>query len=241
MAVLDTSLTLAELVTAHPELAAELDRQHVDYCSMGKRTISMVCTDRGMEPALFTARLEPLLSPHGAPDWAHLSAAELCEHVVDTHHRLLWTELPRLGAALEEVATRQRRYVPWLTDASSCFDALRHQCETHLTYEERVLFPAIIELARTGELPHAHCRTLAGQFSATRREHDHLFQLFDLLRRVVRNSRNVTGEDETLVECALAISRLESDTRLHVHKENNVLYPAVASIEEQLRQARNKR
>ncbi|MEZ5259546.1 MAG: DUF542 domain-containing protein, partial [Ilumatobacteraceae bacterium] len=199
-------MTLGDLVTAHPELAPVLDHRHVDYCSMGQRTLEMVCSDRGLDPASFLDELTGRAADAPLPAWASMNVVDLCAHILEVHHVPLWTELARLDESLQDLDSVHGRYVPWLGDAVCCFASLRSETERHLRYEEQILFPAIGELFTSGHLPHVHCRTLAGQFSATRREHDHLFQLFDLLRRVVRNARGLAGEESRLADAARAVA-----------------------------------
>ena len=52
---IDPSITLADLVTGHPDLARELENRSLDYCCGGQRTLAEACRDLGLDPEV-TAR-----------------------------------------------------------------------------------------------------------------------------------------------------------------------------------------
>lgn len=235
MTTIDASMTLGELVTAHPELAPELERTGLDYCCAGGRSITLACTDRGIDRSGLLERLAAATVDHGAPEWATMPLGALVDHIEQTHHRFLRTELPRLSAALAEVARTARTDCHELEDARSCFEAFRRETEPHLEHEERVLFPSIRRLVRTGELPPFHCGTLGGTISVLRREHEHHDELLGLLRTVTHGFRPRPGADDARAECYRDLARLEADLHLHLHKENNVLFRGVALAEEGVR------
>ncbi len=50
MPSIETSSTLAELVTVNPGLARELERRNLDYCCGGQRTLAEACSEVGLDP-----------------------------------------------------------------------------------------------------------------------------------------------------------------------------------------------
>ena len=100
MTTIDTGTRLADLVTAHPRLARELERRGLDFCCGGDQTMDEACRAAGLDPATVAAELAAVTAAaddERAP-WATMGPAELVDHIVDSHHRFLWDELPRAEA-----------------------------------------------------------------------------------------------------------------------------------------------
>lgn len=224
--------TLAALVTDHPDLAPELDRRNLDYCCGGHRTLAEACAEQGLDPATLAAELSARLGAGPAPDWSRLGPAELVDHLVATHHRYLDAQLPWLSALLAKVESVHRARHPELGDVRATFEDLRADLEPHLQKEERVLFPMIRELAASTMAPRFHCGSLRNPISVMMAEHD---RAGELLRTLRVQTRNYTIPDDACAAYAAAyrgLERLETDTHLHVHKENNLLFPAVVAMED---------
>src|SRR5262245_30323683 len=92
--------TLAEIVTTDPDLSRHLERRGLDYCCGGARTIEHACLDQGLDVGTVLAELSRAAADRPAPDWAGMDAGRLVDHIEITHHRYLWTELPRLSALM---------------------------------------------------------------------------------------------------------------------------------------------
>ena len=147
MDVIDLSATLATLVTEHPELAREFERRGFDYCCHGAQTLRAACDAAGLDPSVIAEDLSLGTSSTEPPAWASMDALTLMDHLVDTHHRYLWDELPRLSALVAKVHGVHAERHPELEAVKEVYDALRADLEPHLLKEERVLFPMARELA----------------------------------------------------------------------------------------------
>src|SRR4029450_945191 len=103
--------------------------------------------------------------------------------------------------------------------------------EPHMLKEERVLFPMIRELTRSPAMPSFHCGTLRNPISVMLREHDAVGELLVQLRRLTDNYTPPSDGCSSYIACMAALAELEADTHLHIHKENNVLFPMVVQLE----------
>ena len=65
-------------------------------------------------------------------------------------------------------------------------------------------------------------------------EHDRVGELLAELRRLTDGYRPPADGCASYRACYAGLAELEADTHLHVHKENNVLFPAVVRLEERL-------
>jgi regulator of cell morphogenesis and NO signaling len=231
MTGIDLKTTLGALVTQRPELARPLDRIGLDYCCGGERTVAEAAVAAGLdadEVVTLLAEEAPIESPD---DWASLGPSELVDHLEATHHRYLREALPRLTELIDRVLSAHGERHPELRDARATFLALRRDLEPHLLKEEQILFPMIRELMASPVPPTFHCGTLANPIRVMGMEHDGAGELLARLRDQTTGYA-VPDDGCTRYRALFAgLVELEADTHLHIHKENNVLFPAVVAEE----------
>jgi regulator of cell morphogenesis and NO signaling len=229
--IITTTTTLAEIVNRYPDLARELERRSLDYCCGGRRTLAEACQAKGLDPDLTADELAAATSASPAA-WAGLGPAELVDHLEATHHAYLHDELPRLSALVHKVAGVHGDRHPELVEIEHTYDALRAELEPHLMREERVLFPMVRELAAvTGPVPAFHCGSLANPISVMLADHDRAGDLLSRLRRLTGDYAPPDDACASYTALYAGLRELESDTHLHVHKENNLLFPAVIELQ----------
>lgn len=223
--------TLAELVTADPRTARVLEGHGLDYCCGGRRTLADACSEAGVDPAVVVDALIAA-PPQDGPDWGGMAPAELVDHLEATHHAYLHTEFGRLTALADKVASVHGERHPELVEVQATYAELRADLEPHLMKEENVLFPLIRELDASGGAAAPHCGSLeTGPIRVMMMEHDRAGELLAELRKLTNGYE--VPDDGCASYRALyeGLAELEADTHLHVHKENNVLFPAVIEIE----------
>ena len=120
---------------------------------------------------------------------------------------------------------------PELVEVALCFSQVHADLEPHLLKEERVLFPMIRELATSSGIPAFHCGSLRNPISVMLSEHDAVGDLLAKLRRLTDGYTTPTDGCASYVACFAALAEIEADTHLHIHKENNVLFPLVVRLE----------
>ncbi len=215
----DPSMTLGEIVTLHPSLAAELERRGLDYCCHGARTLDAAAREVGLDPETVADELSERHVDEPPAAWASLSAVDLVDHIESVHHGYLWTELPRISALVDKIVSVHGDRHPELVEVQRLYTELRADLEPHLSQEEQVVFP-LIRQSGVGDL--------AGQIDDLTTEHETVGQLLEDLRRATGDYAVPTDACATYAATFQALAELEADTHLHVHKENNVLFRAFA-------------
>jgi regulator of cell morphogenesis and NO signaling len=161
-----------------------------------------------------------------------MAPAELVDHLEATHHAYLHAELPRLDALFDKViGAHGARHVE-LEGIAATYRLLRADLEPHLQKEERVLFPMIRELATAVERPTFHCGSVANPISVMMAEHDRAGELLESLRLMTGDYTAPADGCASYRALFEGLAQMEGDTHLHVHKENNLLFPAVVELEQ---------
>ncbi|MEO8265440.1 MAG: iron-sulfur cluster repair di-iron protein [Ilumatobacteraceae bacterium] len=230
MVKIDVSMTLAEAVDAFPQVAREFERRGLDYCCGGARTISEACALVGVDAQEIVAELSQATTADAAA-WTTMTADALVDHLEATHHRYLWDELPRVSGLVDKIVSVHGERHPELEEIALCFAEVRTDLEPHLLKEERVLFPMIRELAASTGAPSFHCGSLGNPISVMLSEHDAVGDLLAKLQRLTDGYTPPSDGCASYAACFAAMAEIEADTHLHIHKENNVLFPLVMRLE----------
>jgi regulator of cell morphogenesis and NO signaling len=232
---MDTDRTLAAIVDHRPGAARIFERHRLDYCCGGGQTLAAACAGAGVDPDEVLAKLEALPSAvHDAPEWVAMDLVQLVDHLEATHHRYLHEELPRLSALVAKVVGVHGDRHPELHQVQQTYEALRSELEPHLAKEEQVLFPMVRELAAATTTPSFHCGTLTNPIRVMLMEHDSAGELLAELRTLTADHVPPADGCASYRTLYASLADLEADTHLHIHKENNVLFPAVVAKEQEL-------
>lgn len=223
---IDPSMTLGEIVTLRPSVAADLERRGLDYCCHGGRSLADAAREAGLDGQIVADELSATDAGEPAAAWASLGATELVDHIETVHHSYLWAELPRIGALVDKIVAVHGDRHPELAEVQRLYTELRADLEPHLAQEEQELFPMIRQLADTTDGPRSDTRAMALQIDARAVEHETVGDLLEELNRVTSGYSTPADGCASYTACYQALSDLEADTHLHVHKENNVLFPA---------------
>jgi regulator of cell morphogenesis and NO signaling len=215
---------LGDIVTADPSSTRILERFGIDYCCNGQRSIAAACaaSDISVDELLGALDAE---EPGQRADWADLDDATLIEHIVSTHHRFLWDEFPRMAELVDKVARVHGPNHSELARVREAFHQLRSGVEPHLRDEETVLFPEITE--RNGTTAGPVSDELRNGLDENMKEHDRAGALLAELRKLTDGYAIPADACASYQAMLSGLEDIESDLHIHVHKENNVLFPRV--------------
>lgn len=166
--------------------------------------------------------------------WQSSDLAGLAHEIVDLHHAYLWEEMPRLQALVTKVHGVHGGSHPELTQVRSKYESLVAELDEHLTNEERVVFPAISRLERTQQAVLVRGQALADLIQQLIDEHD---VAGELLAEINTLTQGFTPPEDACTSYRMMLSGLhemQSDLHIHIHKENNVLFPKVLELAERL-------
>lgn len=234
MTMIDPQMTLGELVDEYPALAREFERRGLDYCCGGGRTLAAACVGRGLDPAATAVELAAAAGERAPADWSTMAVDDLCDHLEATHHAYLWEELPRLSALVEKIRSVHGDRHPELAEIARVYEEIRADLEPHLLKEERVLFPLVHELAGAQNMPSFHCGSVRNPIGVMLAEHDRVGDLLARLRMLTGDYTPPADGCASYTACFAGLAELEADTHLHIHKENNILFPKAVRLEAEL-------
>ncbi len=229
--------TIGEIVTRCPALSRVFENEGIDYCCGGRKTIAVVCREKGRDAEALLATLRQsaaAMAGDATVDAAAMSLAELADHIEQSHHGYLKSELPRLDAMTAKVASVHGDKDARLAQIRDTFLGLAAEMNSHMMKEEQILFPMIRRLTAGATAPAFHCGSLASPIRQMELEHDEAGSALARLRELTNQYTPPDWACNTYRAMVDGLATLERDMHFHVHKENNVLFPRALEREAQL-------
>jgi regulator of cell morphogenesis and NO signaling len=230
--------TVADIAAGSLNAVRVFERLGIDYCCGGKRPLADVCQERGIDAAAIQAELEAANQTAAVEDrdWKTATLRELAAHIVDTHHGYLKRELQPLHDRLAKVyRVYNERYGPTFAGLPEVFADLRAEMEMHMRKEEMVLFPAIEKIESAvqagGPLPPSPFGTVANPIRMMEMEHESAGNALAEIRRITRDFEVPDYACVTFRALMSGLEELERDLHLHIHLENNILFPRAVELE----------
>lgn len=212
-----TTVTLADLATAHPGASRVFHRYGLDFCCGGRRPLTDVCRERGLDETEIVDAIERESAADATKiRWDTAPISELVAFIVSRYHDRLRTELPELIALAYKVENRHADKATCPRGLADHLVEVRDNVVMHLAKEERVLFPLILD---------GMGRMASGPIRVMEQEHD---DHRENLLRTRALTKNFTPPEEACTSWRalyLRLDELEADLMEHIHLENNVLFP----------------
>jgi regulator of cell morphogenesis and NO signaling len=223
--------TAGDIAARFPQTIRVFQRLRIDFCCDGDRALGDLCRERQLSfehvaAALSAAIAAPPLRRH---DWNARPLADLTAHIVEAFHEPLRQELPRLGGMAARVQRHSDPCSHVLAVVLCEVERFHAVIGPHMATAERELFPLI------GRLEAGHGiegdRAQFGRLRATlESDHDEAGNVLRILRAVTDRYEPPARACATLRGLYEGLKELEQLMQLHVHLENNVLFPRAAAL-----------
>src|SRR5215468_10283569 len=233
---IDATTTVGELASTTPHAPRVLEKFGIDYCCGGGQSLVDACTAKG-------ADLNEVIRANGDPEemratdqnYYDLNQRELAEQIINRHHVFTRTEIQRISALIEKVVSVHHAHHPELLEVRKTFGALAEDLTPHMIKEENVLFPCIVAIeaffTSDSVCPRPPFVTVQNPVRMMQFEHDLAGELLRELRRI---TSNYTAPNDGCVSYRTlyeSLRHFEEDLHLHIHLENNILFPRAIDME----------
>ena len=225
--------TVAEIATAAPATIAVFQHHQIDFCCGGKIPLAQACRAHDLNVDAVLTELRAAVAPATAePDWNEASLTALVGHIQRRYHEPLRAELPRLGAMLQKVVSRHGDRLPdRLQPLQQTFETLQTELLGHMAKEDQVLFPCIVALDNGSPLPIPNVGAwIASPIQAMEAEHEDAGAALAFMRQVTGGFAPPDWACPTFRGLYYGLAQLESDMHVHVHLENNILFPRATQL-----------
>jgi regulator of cell morphogenesis and NO signaling len=229
--------TLADVAAISLDAVRSLENHGLDYCCGGKQPFDEACLAKGLNPESVMQEIERAQQAGASErNWQTAPLGELAKHIVATHHEYLKFELPTLGNRLDKVlAVHGARDPETLSRMAEVFVALRAEMEMHMHKEETILFPFIEEYgfaeSQGSPMPPVPFGSIANPIAMMEREHVSAGGALVEIRALTHDYQLPPYACSTVRALYEGLDALEADLHVHIHLENNILFPRAIALE----------
>lgn len=165
-------------------------------------------------------------------DYNSWSLDRLITHIIDSHHQYVNIHVPEIKAtisALGPVVEMDGFNIRRIVDL---FNQLANDMKQHMQKEELGLFPAIKKLETINALlPGTSVKSL---INVVEFEHDTSGIIIKQINRLCQNYVIPVNAKPELASFFTKLHDFETDLKMHIHVENNVLHPKAIELEQAL-------
>lgn len=230
---------IGSLVAQNYRTAAVFKSHQIDFCCKGNRSIEEVCDAQHIDVDFLIHKLNKveISSELNPTDFQSLSIDLLADYIEDKHHRYVEKTIPELNSYLQKIARVHGERHPELNEIKQLFTTSSSELLSHMIKEEVVLFPYIRQIAQGTNSTSSQFKSLKNPIQMMMDEHS---AEGDRFQKIADLSQNYTTPPDACSTFSVAFAMLndfENDLHLHMHLENNILFPKAIETEQKLYRA----
>lgn len=236
-----TANTLISEVVSHNYLTAEVFRHNnIDFCCNGQRTIEEVCIEHKINSTKLIEELNKILSSKEKPqlDFQSWPINLLAEYIRIKHHRYVEEKIPILKEYLSKILKVHGYMHPELFEVNTIFELAVGELTMHMKKEELILFPYIKKISEAFQekisLNYPPFGSIKNPIEMMQHEHNDEGEYFKKISLLTNNYALPDDGCNTYKVTMEMLEEFEEDLHLHIHLENNILFPKSIEQEAQL-------
>jgi len=230
---------LGNLVAENYRYAPVFKEFELDYCQHGEQTLEQACKRKhiNLEEVLYHLSQVEHMADRSKIKFNEWNVEQLIDYIVDHHHKYLREKLPDVLVQAQKVAKKHGRNYSETKAISYHFSLLHDEIMEHMKKEEKILFPYIKKLfdVQNGkaEFEKPVFQTVDNPIRKMVSEHDITGSEMKLLRKYSNDYTLPEDACETFRQLYENLKEIEEDLELHIHLENNILFPKAQVIEKE--------
>ncbi|MCL8007707.1 iron-sulfur cluster repair di-iron protein [Gelidibacter japonicus] len=236
----DAQKQIGQFVADDFRTAAVFSNYGIDFCCKGDRTVEEVCKKNNIEvEELLGKLLEIQISNNQQSiDYKSWPLDLLAEYIEKKHHRYVEEKTPVLRQFLDKLCKVHGQRHPELLEITALFIGCAKEMASHMKKEELILFPFIKRMVKAQmegtKIESPQFTTVENPIALMK--HDHELE-GDRFRKIVELTNNYTLPADACNTYRVTFAMLdefEKDLHLHIHLENNILFPKAIELEQTL-------
>lgn len=221
--------------------AGVFEQTGIDFCCNGNRSIEAACREQNIGVEELVTRLQQMVNSPSAKEAARSDYKSwpldlLADYIEKKHHRYVTEQIPVIQAFLEKIVRVHGSRHPELAEIKEHFDACAGELGAHMKKEELILFPFIRKMVQAR---HEGIKELAAPFGTVlnpirmmMHEHDTEGGRFRKIKELSNQYAAPADGCNTYRAAYATLQAFEEDLHLHIHLENNILFPQSIELEQ---------
>lgn len=216
-----------DIVNLFPQSSDLFKQNRLDFCCGGNRPLAEAAAERELNLQTLMTQLEELFTKHNGTAenmevWTETDSETLIDHIKTKYHRELEEELSLMSPYVTKVSKVHGEGHPELLRVYELFYELKKELLEHTAKEEATVFPLLLKLDAVDADQRAE---ILAEIAELEKEHDHAGSILKELREITGDFTPPMDACGTYRLVYKRLETLEAHTFMHVHLENNILFP----------------
>lgn len=232
-------ITIGEVVAQNFRAAQVFEQFGLDFCCGGKKTIDAACSEKGLDSDTVLNELSKL---NGGVvkgiDYNSWDLDFLADYIVQTHHSYVTRSLPNIFAHSQKVASVHGTNHPEVIRIVDLFSNIKDELEGHMQKEEKMLFPYIKKIVAVKknnlEMSYPPFGNIQNPITVMENEHEGAGLQLSEIHTLSDNYTPPEDACTTFKVLYKELNEFEDDLHIHIHLENNILFPKAIELERSL-------
>ena len=238
--MMNTTSKIGDIVAADYRSASVFKKYGIDFCCGGGKELESVCKEKTIDMHELLAELEviQMKKPLQADSFQSWPLDKLVDHIVTQHHGYVKRATEDLKQYLGKVAKVHGNHNPELLPIHENFQLLAQELAAHMQKEELILFPYIEKMVSNREagskMPPPMFGTIQNPIKMMEEEHTGAGNFMAEIRTLSGQYTPPEHACNTYMVSFKMLEEFESDLHMHIHLENNILFPKAIEMEKEL-------
>jgi regulator of cell morphogenesis and NO signaling len=216
-----------DIVNELPKTSDVFKKNRIDFCCGGNISLSVAVDQNNLNLDTLFDELKVVFEKYENEEkdvevWTDSDSTTIINHVISNYHRVSEEELAMLSPYVTKVSRVHGDNHPELIKVYELFYEFKKELMEHMAKEEEVVFPLIKQLA-DGTVENRE--EAIAMIVELEKEHDHAGEILRQIRAVTSDYTLPLDACGTYRLVYARLEALEELTFIHVHLENNILFP----------------
>ncbi|MCF8260154.1 MAG: iron-sulfur cluster repair di-iron protein [Melioribacteraceae bacterium] len=236
----NNSVIIKDIIKKEIKTAHVFEKYGIDFCCGGNRLLEEVCAEKNLVVENILSELDKVLQ---APTekkqrFDSWELPFLMEYIINNHHAYVKEAIPLIQEHSTKVANKHGKNYPFMIEVKSLFDRVAKEMHEHMEKEEKIVFHIIKYLddcRKFNETPKTGgFKTVKSPIQKMENEHSSAGNAMEQIKKLTNNFLPPEGACNTFRLTYSELEEFEKDLHIHVHLENNILFPKAIKLEEDL-------
>lgn len=216
-----------DIVNELPKTSDVFKSYRIDFCCGGNIPLSEAATQGNLNIDAILEDLKAVYEKNESKEtdlevWTNSDSNTIIDHVIANYHRATEEEFKMLSPYVTKVSRVHGDNHPELLNVYELYHEFKKEMLEHMAKEEEIVFPIIRKLA-DGTLENRD--EAINMIVELEKEHDHAGAILKELREITGDFTPPLDACGTYRLVYSRLEELEGLTFMHVHLENNILFP----------------
>ena len=227
---------VAGIVTWNLQTAAIFNNYGIDFCCRGGRTLEQACIEESVSLAEILDVLWELDTKSNLlPDFGIMRINMLADYIKRNHHTYTERKLVFIRNNIDRLIRDHQYSHQELAQIQRIFEDLSMDLRIHMKQEEFMIFPYIKAMIKKRSINSKLFKSIRDPIIAMQDDHDNEEKSFNVLSDLT-NSYSIPSRGYYAFKTTYAaMKELEEDLKIHMHLENNILFPKAINFELELK------